>query len=136
MWATLSTVSFWWKAIKVLAFVVPISFAWWYSGSADNLRETLKQSKSDVADLKSALVAIETVLRDERSTSDRLELSVTALQKSREEVIDQRNNAWAKMGEYKAEKESYLSSENLNATEQDYVECQPVPVPDSRKPIY
>jgi len=128
--------SFWWKVVKVLAFILPVSFAWWYSGSADSLQQKLIKEKDKVSLLKKSLESSEFNLEIHKESAERLEVSLNNLQKSRDKVIDERNNAWAVMGKYREDKEAYLASENLNATEQDYVECQPVPVPDSRKPFY
>lgn len=124
----------WWKVLKIGLFLVPLGFAWWNSSSADRLKTKLENSQNTVLELNNALSESYDLIESEREDADRLEIALANLEESREKVIRDRNNAWRETDKERKAKEAFLKSKNLTATEQDYVRCQPIPVPDSRKP--
>lgn len=134
MIATLVSFSGWMKVAKAAVIAVPIGFALWHSSSANRLKADLIEEQVKVEKLEAGILVSKATVEQYKNDSERLEISLNQLQASRQEVIDQRNNAWAVMDKYRRQKESFLASENLTPSEQDYAECQPIPVPDSRKP--
>lgn len=136
MWSAITGLLSWWNIGKFMFLAIPVAFAWWNSNSADNLRAKLDKTKTHVELLEISLASRDQTISELEEDSIRSQTSISELQVRKKKAENERNNAWVAIGKFDDERKAYMQSKNLTPLEEDYVKCQTVPIPDSRKPDY